>query len=143
VKPGECFAHVGRVGHHLIGDVMHGGRGGGDLAPRIDQHVEAFGIHELAIDDAHGGDLADLVRLRVQTRGFGVEHDEGQVLELRRREIVGNVGVQQVEIVKHRARGPRRFGARQRAAQSAVRPGRGRRVLLSWTCHGRCKRSPR
>jgi hypothetical protein len=36
---------------------------------------------KLAIDDAHGGDLADLVHLRVEARGLRVEDDEGQVLQ--------------------------------------------------------------
>ena len=48
---------------HRIGNPVHGSRGGGDLAPGIDQGVENLGLDPTPVHDPHGSDLHDLIAL--------------------------------------------------------------------------------
>ena len=58
---------------------MEGDAGLGDAAAGVDELVEALGAQELAVDDAHGAHLDDLVAAgRVEAGRLGVEDGEGE-----------------------------------------------------------------
>ena len=61
VEPLASFAHLGRTLNHGIGDLMDVRGRRRDVALGIDQRVEEFPFHALAIENPRGGDLTDLV----------------------------------------------------------------------------------
>jgi choline dehydrogenase-like flavoprotein len=61
-------------------DAVDRDAGGGIVALRVDQLLEGLLLEQLAVDDARGADLDDLVAFgRVEAGGLGVEHGVGQL----------------------------------------------------------------
>src|SRR5665647_1772201 len=73
-----------------------------DRSARVHQLVKTLVPQQVAVDDAHGSQLDDLIaRSRVQTGGFGVEHRIGQFGEQPVVQRAGRLGdLKQVKIVK-------------------------------------------